>query len=77
MAEKKKFAFYWMAGCGGCEVSILDIHEKILDVVEVADILFWPVAMDIKYSDVEKMQPVLSWSWFHILIPCKKLFAPV
>ena len=56
MTEKKlKFAFYWAASCGGCEIAVLDINEKILDVVQVADIVFWPVAMDIKYKDVEGM----------------------
>ena len=56
-AEKKKlkFAFYWAASCGGCEIAVLDIDEKILDVVEIADIVFWPVALDIKYKDVEAM----------------------
>jgi F420-non-reducing hydrogenase small subunit len=34
---------------------VLDINEKILDVLNLADIVFWPVAMDIKYSDVEAM----------------------
>lgn len=53
--EKLKFAFYWAASCGGCEISVLDINEKILEVVQVADIVFWPVAMDIKYKDVENM----------------------
>lgn len=50
-----KFAFYWAASCGGCEIAVLDINEKILDVVQIADIVFWPVAMDIKYKDVENM----------------------
>jgi len=53
--EKLKFAFYWAASCGGCEIAVLDINEKILDVVAKADIVFWPVAMDIKYKDVEEM----------------------
>jgi len=53
--EKLKFAFYWAASCGGCEITVLDINEKILDVVAIADIVFWPVAMDIKYKDVEAM----------------------
>lgn len=53
--EKLKFAFYWAASCGGCEVVVLDIDEKILDVVEAADIVFWPCAMDFKYDEVEKM----------------------
>jgi F420-non-reducing hydrogenase small subunit len=53
--EKLKFAFYWAASCGGCEVAVLDVDEAILDVVAVADIVFWPVAIDIKYKDVEAM----------------------
>jgi len=54
-APKLKFAFYWAASCGGCEVAVLDVDEKILDVVALADIVFWPVAIDVKYKDVEAM----------------------
>jgi F420-non-reducing hydrogenase small subunit len=53
--DKLKMALYWAASCGGCEIAVLDINEKILDVVAKADIVFWPVAMDIKYKDVEAM----------------------
>ena len=53
--EKLKIAFYWAASCGGCEIAVLDINEKILDVVELADIVFWPVAIDVKYKDIEAM----------------------
>jgi len=53
--DKLKIAFYWAASCGGCEIAVLDINEKILDVVEKADIVFWPVAIDTKYKDVEAM----------------------
>jgi F420-non-reducing hydrogenase small subunit len=53
--EKLKIAFYWSASCGGCEIAVLDINEKILDVVAKADIVFWPVAIDVKYKDVEAM----------------------
>lgn len=53
--EKLKFGFYWAASCGGCEVAVLDINEKILNVLDIADIVFWPVAMDVKYRDVEAM----------------------
>ena len=53
--NKLKIAFYWAASCGGCEIAVLDINEKILDVVQIADIVFWPVAIDIKYKDVEAM----------------------
>ena len=32
MTAKPKFAMYWAAACGGCEIAVLNIHEKILDV---------------------------------------------
>jgi F420-non-reducing hydrogenase small subunit len=53
--EKLKIAFYWAASCGGCEIAVLDVNEKILDVAAAADIVFWPVAIDTKYKDVEVM----------------------
>ncbi len=53
--EKLKIGFYWAASCGGCEIAVLDINEKILDVIQLADIVFWPVAIDVKYKDVEAM----------------------
>jgi F420-non-reducing hydrogenase small subunit len=55
MTDKLKIAFYWAASCGGCEIAVLDINEKILDVAKIADIVFWPVAIDVKYKDVEAM----------------------
>ena len=53
--KKLKMAVYWGSACGGCCVSVLDVHEKLYDVVEVVDFVFWPLALDIKYKDVEKM----------------------
>ncbi len=52
---KPKLALYWAASCGGCEIAVLDIQEKILDVAAAFDIVFWPVALDFKYDDVRKM----------------------
>jgi F420-non-reducing hydrogenase small subunit len=53
--SKPKFAMYWAASCGGCEIAVLNIHEKILDVDANFEVVFWPVAMDAKYKDVEAM----------------------
>lgn len=58
MAKEKpklKLAVYWGAACGGCCVSVLDVHEKLFDVVAAADLVFWPIALDVKYKDVEAM----------------------
>ena len=52
---KPKLAMYWAAACGGCEIAVLNIGEKILDVDAAFDVAFWPVAMDAKYKDVEAM----------------------
>lgn len=52
---KLKLAVYWGAACGGCCVSVLDVHEKLLDIIQVVDLVFWPIALDIKYKDVEAM----------------------
>ena len=57
MADKKlQIALYWGAGCGGCDVAVLDTNEFILDVAAAADIRMWPIAVDGKYSDLEAMQ---------------------
>ena len=53
---KPKFAMYWAAACGGCEIAVLNTHEKILDVDANFEVVFWPVAMDAKYKDVEAMK---------------------
>ena len=52
---KLKIALYWAASCGGCEIAQLAIGDKLLKLTEAADIVFWPVAIDVKYKDVEAM----------------------
>jgi F420-non-reducing hydrogenase small subunit len=51
--EKLKIALYWCSSCGGCEESVLDLADDLLGIAESVDILFWPVAIDMKYHDVE------------------------
>lgn len=52
---KPKFAMYWAASCGGCEIAVLNIDAKVLDLDANFDVAFWPAAMDVKYKDVEAM----------------------
>jgi F420-non-reducing hydrogenase small subunit len=54
--SKPKLALYWAASCGGCEITVVDIEEKILDVADFFDIVLWPCIMDFKYSDIEVLQ---------------------
>ncbi len=54
MSEKKlKLGLYWAASCGGCDIATLEIAEKVLDLIEIADIVLWPCVMDFKYEDVK------------------------
>lgn len=53
--SKPKLAIYWAASCGGCDIAILDIEEKILGVVDFFDPIFWPCVLDFKYDDVRAM----------------------
>jgi len=55
MSAKHRFAMYWAASCGGCDIAVLNVHEAILDVDEHFEIVFWPAAMDAKYADVEAL----------------------
>ena len=41
--SKKKIATVWLGGCSGCHMSLLDIDERILDVMALADIVKSPV----------------------------------
>jgi F420-non-reducing hydrogenase small subunit len=50
--EKPKLAFCWCSSCGGCEESVLDLAEDLVDIVAGTDIVFWPIALDSKYQDV-------------------------
>src|ERR1017187_843005 len=43
-----RLAEEWFAICGGCEVTILDIGEPLLDVLKQVEIVHMPVLMDHK-----------------------------
>jgi Coenzyme F420-reducing hydrogenase, gamma subunit len=52
---KINLAIYWAAACGGCDVSLLDMDERILTVGDMANIVMWPVAADGKEQDIAAM----------------------
>jgi len=43
-----KIALEALASCAGCEISILDLHEDLLKVLENAEIVYGPVLVDAK-----------------------------
>lgn len=52
---KPKLALYWASSCGGCEIAVVRIYEKILEVADFFEIVLWPCLMDFKYKDVETL----------------------
>jgi NAD-reducing hydrogenase small subunit len=49
---KPKVATDWLAGCAGCHMSLLDMDERIVKVVELADLRATPIT-DLKEPDKE------------------------
>jgi NAD-reducing hydrogenase small subunit len=47
---KPKVSTDWLAGCAGCEMSLLDIDERIVKVVELVDLRSTPIT-DLKEPD--------------------------
>ncbi|WP_317136626.1 NADH-quinone oxidoreductase subunit B family protein [Methanochimaera problematica] len=43
-----KIAIEELAGCSGCTIAVLDLHEVILDILNEAEIVYSPVIMDVK-----------------------------
>ena len=56
MADKPKIAFYWCFACGGCDESIVDLSEDLLELRKRVDVVFWPLAMDARQKDLEGLQ---------------------
>lgn len=53
---KINLAVYWAAACGGCDVSLLDTHERLLTIGDMANIVMWPIAADGKEKDIAAME---------------------
>lgn len=51
-ATKLKVGMYWAASCGGCDISLLEIGPRLIDLIQIADVAFWPCAADFKYQHV-------------------------
>jgi NAD-reducing hydrogenase small subunit len=45
--KKAKLATVWLDGCSGCHMSFLDIDERLLDLAELADLVYSPL-VDLK-----------------------------
>jgi F420-non-reducing hydrogenase small subunit len=45
---KVPVSFEWLSGCSGCELGVVDLHERLLKVLEAIDIVRLPILMDVK-----------------------------
>ncbi len=46
--DKIKLATVWLAGCSGCHMSFLDLDEWLIELAKYVDIVYSPVASDVK-----------------------------
>jgi F420-non-reducing hydrogenase small subunit len=45
---KARVSTEWLSGCSGCHVAIVDLHEKLLGLVEEMEFVRIPVLIDEK-----------------------------
>jgi F420-non-reducing hydrogenase small subunit len=51
-----KFAYLLVGGCGGCDMAIVDLSERLVDALGHLEVVFWaPTVADVKYKDLEAM----------------------
>ncbi|KKK40682.1 hypothetical protein LCGC14_0684040 [marine sediment metagenome] len=48
MSDKPKLIIANLTGCTGCVISILDLHEEFLEVLDKVDLIYCPTIMDLK-----------------------------
>ena len=53
--QKPILSMYWASSCGGCEISLVNLHEKILEVDKHFDFFFCPCLLDTKKEAVEAL----------------------
>jgi len=58
MNRKLRIAIVPGEVCGGCDMAFVDLHKHLVDVIGVADIVFWPIATDFKEEDIEALDNI-------------------
>lgn len=55
MAQTKSVMFVQLSSCWGCQQSLVDLYEKLLDVLPALNIKYWPAVVDFKEKDLEAL----------------------
>jgi F420-non-reducing hydrogenase small subunit len=55
MGDKITIALKRGASCVGCDIAIVNFNEDLFTLLSVADIVFAPTLIDVKYDDIKKM----------------------
>ncbi len=54
--SKPKLAYYLAGGCAGCDISMVDLADYLVDVLTAVEVVFFaPTLVDVKYEDFEKL----------------------
>lgn len=53
--SRRKLAIGLGATCSGCDITIVDLAERLLDVFNSFEIVFWPTAQDQKLDQLKEM----------------------
>jgi F420-non-reducing hydrogenase small subunit len=55
MTTKPSVAIFWASSCGGCEISVANLHEHLLDFDAHFNLVFCPCLVDAKVDDLRTM----------------------
>lgn len=55
MTDKPKLSIYWAGSCGGCEIAVTNVHERLRDLDAAFELVFCPCLVDTKKADVVAM----------------------
>jgi F420-non-reducing hydrogenase small subunit len=55
MPDRPKIAMYWAAACGGCEIALVNLHERIIEVDTAFNLFFCPCLLDTKTKEIEAL----------------------
>ncbi len=56
--RKIKLAVDYGSICGGCDVAFIDAGEKLIELANAAEIVFWPAVVDGKEEDLRKTREI-------------------